>query len=316
METNVFHMSVQGYNHIKHNKTCQDASISYLDDQMSIAIICDGHGGDDYMRSDQGSKLAANIALECIKKFVQNTDIDSLIANKKDSIDQLKSTIIAEWRQAVEKHEEMNSFRISELEKVSQKSWSRYLKKERIHRAYVTTLIAVVLTKDYWIGMQIGDGRCVAMTPDGEFKQPVPIDSKCFLNATTSMCDSDAIQSFHHFFSEKLPIAVFVGSDGVEDSFQNDEQLHNLYKTIIYSFATNEFDKAKEDLYNYLPRLSEKGSGDDISISGILDISMLKELNFVKDYNIEEEKAKVAKKIEDVSVENKKEVEVSQNNNL
>lgn len=159
------------------------------------------------------------------------------------------------------------------------------------------------------MGIQIGDGRCVVVSPEGEFRQVVPVDSKCFLNATTSMCDSDAIQSFYLFFSENLPVAVFVGSDGVEDSFQNDDQLHNLYKTIIYSFTENELEKAKEELYNYLLGLSEKGSGDDISISGILNISQLAKLNFIKEYNIEVEKAKIGKNGEEVekveSVENK-----------
>lgn len=294
MNTNAFHMSVQGANHIKHNKICQDASTSYVDEKMAIAIICDGHGGDDYMRSDIGSDTAARVGLANIKEFIESVSLDDLLTHKDQYLHQLKASIIAKWREEIERHARANMFRLEELEKVSEKARGRYEKFERIHSAYGTTFIAAAVTPDYWFGMQIGDGRCVAVNQAGEFKQPVPVDEKCFLNATTSICDSDALNSFHHFFSRKLPIAVFVGSDGVDDSFKNDEQLYQLYKAVSYSFATTDFDTAKNDLYGYLPKFSEKGSGDDVSIAAVLDIEALREADFIKSFSVEEEKKKIA----------------------
>ncbi len=46
---------------------------------------------------------------------------------------------------------------------------------------------------------------------------------------------------------------------------------NNLYKTVLYSFASSDFDSAVTDLSDYLPRLSAKGSGDDVSIAAVLD---------------------------------------------
>ena len=114
-----------------------------------------------------------------------------------------------------------------------------------------------------------------------------------FRSATTSICDSDALERFRHFYSEKLPAAVFVGSDGIDDCFSNNEQLHNLYKTILYSFGTSEFESAKNDLKDYLPRLSAKGSGDDVSIAAMFDFDIVPELEVVKDFDREKEKARV-----------------------
>lgn len=293
MNTKVFHMSIQGFSHIKNDKICQDDSISYQDEDMSIAIVCDGHGGDDYVRSDIGSTLAATVALESIKQFAHTMCVDDLFKDKDTILQQLKSSIIANWRNAVEEHAKNHPFGQEELEKISEKAKKKYAN-GRVHSAYGTTLIAVLITKEYWIGLQIGDGRCVAINPAGEFKQPVPVDDKCFLNATTSICDSDAINSFHHFCSRKLPIAVFVGTDGVEDSFKNDDQLHHLYRAICYGFVTTDFEKAKNDLYAYLPNLSKKGSGDDISISAILNIKALETAEIVTTFNVEKEKARIA----------------------
>ena len=91
-----------------------------------------------------------------------------------------------------------------------------------------------------------------------------------------------------------LPIsAVFVGSDGIDDCFNNNEQLYNLYKTVLYSFVTTDFKEACEGLADYLPRLSAKGSGDDVSIAALLDMDSISELSIVKDYDKSKEKAKL-----------------------
>ena len=107
------------------------------------------------------------------------------------------------------------------------------------------------------------------------------------------MCDTDALNRFRSFYSEKLPVAVFVGSDGIDDCFSTEQQLYNLYKTVLYSFATSDFDAAVDDLSDYLPRLSAKGSGDDVSVAAVLDLDMIGEISVVKEFDKEKEKARV-----------------------
>jgi serine/threonine protein phosphatase PrpC len=55
MHAKSFNISVQGASHIKKNKECQDASRSYYNNDIAIAVVCDGHGGSDYVRSAVGS---------------------------------------------------------------------------------------------------------------------------------------------------------------------------------------------------------------------------------------------------------------------
>lgn len=293
MNAKSFNMSVQGSSHIKKNKECQDSSISYSDDNIAIAIVCDGHGGDDYMRSGVGSMFACNAAEANIKSFLENTGKEKFLSEPIKLLNNLKASIINAWNQLIYKHYEENPFTEAELSGVSEKARKKYVYDGRVESAYGTTLIAVAMTHEYWFGLHIGDGKCVAINPEGKFVQPIPWDSKCFLNSTTSICDSDALGSFRHFYSEKLPVAVFVGSDGIDDCFSNNEQLHNLYKTILYSFGTSDFDEALDGLKDYLPRLSAKGSGDDVSIAAILDYDLLPELAVVKDFDREKEKARV-----------------------
>ena len=72
MNVKSFNLSVQGASHIKKNKECQDASESYFDENVAVAIVCDGHGGNDYIRSATGSKYAATVALNNIKNFLES----------------------------------------------------------------------------------------------------------------------------------------------------------------------------------------------------------------------------------------------------
>lgn len=296
MQTKSFHLSAQGASHIKKNKECQDASDSYYDENCAIAIVCDGHGGNDYVRSASGSAFACKAAKECLLLFIENVNKEEMSRHHNQLIHNLEASIISLWNEKVYDHYETHPFTEEEIALLSERAKRKYLDEKRIVSAYGTTLIAVVTTPDYWFGIHIGDGKCVAVNPEGKFLEPIPWDENCFLNATTSICDSDALNRFRYFYSEKLPVAVFVGSDGIDDCFCSEDQLHNLYKTVLYSFATTDFDEAISGLREYLPRLSAKGSGDDVSVAAVLDLDSIGEIEAVKSFDKEKEKARVEEK--------------------
>lgn len=280
-----FNITAQGANHIKKNKICQDSSKSYDYDERVFAIVCDGHGGDDYVRSDIGSSEAASIAGSCIGEFIDTVlkkyDIGYLQRHYEEILRVLSSSIISKWRSAVEGHCRSNPFTEEEMAKISDRARIKY-SKGNIASAYGTTLIAVAFTEEYWFGIKIGDGKCVALSKDGEYYMPIPDDGICFLNSTTSICDKNAIDNFRYAFSTEKPAAVFVGTDGIDDCFNKDEQLFNLYRTILYSFATSNFDQAVIELSDYLPRLSAKGSGDDVSIAAIIDFDVIGNMSEIR----------------------------------
>lgn len=285
-----FHLSVQGAGHIRRNKECQDASASRCCDQYSMAVVCDGHGGDDYIRSALGAQFACAAAESSIQSFLQTMEPERFLTQKTKQdarLRQLEASIINAWNKAVAEHYREHPLSAAETSCLSERAKKRYLEDGQIESAYGTTLIAAAMTPEYWFGLQIGDGKCVVIDKSGTFTQPVPWDEQCFLNATTSICDSNALQNFRHFFSGELPAAIFLGSDGVDDCFSTEQQLNHLYQTITYSFATSSFDCAVSGLEDYLPRLSAKGSSDDVSISAILDLDAISELAFMEEYSAE-----------------------------
>ena len=66
---NVFNKSIRGASHLANGKPCQDYSISFNDNGVQILVVCDGHGGETYFRSDIGAKLAAEVTLDILKGF-------------------------------------------------------------------------------------------------------------------------------------------------------------------------------------------------------------------------------------------------------
>jgi len=81
----VFNKSVRGASHIASEKPCQDYSISYDECGITIAVVCDGHGGNTYFRSDIGAKIAAEITLDQLRGFAQSIPSEMFL-NKDFSI--------------------------------------------------------------------------------------------------------------------------------------------------------------------------------------------------------------------------------------
>ena len=267
-----FAHSVQGYNHIKANKVCQDASGECYFEDVSIIAVADGHGSDNYIRTDRGSKFAVSAALTAIKAFVQEARENHLpaIPNSEAELVQVSKNILARWYTQVENDVACEPFQSEELAKVSDKYKQRYASGQYNAKAYGTTLIAVCMTSEGWFGIHIGDGKCVELLENGTLCEPIPWDEACEQNITTSICDSDAIEEFRYVIQKDFPAALFIGSDGIDDSYSSEMELHELYRNIFIVFAEHGAEVGSNEVRDYLPKITRRGSGDDVSIAGII----------------------------------------------
>ena len=83
----IFHFC-PGESHKSTNKPCQDCAYAEDSEQLSMAIVSDGHGGERYFRSQIGSKIAVDVTKEAIKFFVERTvlgDAYNVVVNHKPS---------------------------------------------------------------------------------------------------------------------------------------------------------------------------------------------------------------------------------------
>lgn len=269
--------SCTGASHIKNNTVCQDASASLNTKWYSMAVVCDGHGGEDYFRSDRGSKMAVDAFCSCVtdKAFVKRFDKIESESELPDLISQLIKSIIFRWNMAVESDLKADPVTEDEMQGISDKARRRYALGENLQAIYGTTLIGFVCGKRWCFGVQIGDGKCVVANKWEQMLQPIPWDDTCFLNVTTSLSDENAYEEFRYWYAQNLdrdfPIAVFLGTDGIDDSFAGEEKLHDFYKLILNNLAKSKTMQPLEELREYLPTLSLQGSNDDISFGMIFD---------------------------------------------
>lgn len=292
--------SCQGESHIATGKVCQDYSYSNAyKNGNAIAIVCDGHGGKRYFRSDIGAKIAAEVTEHKVKTFIEevglsllksepftqhgtiseqitNQDFDKT-SNIERAFRQLFGSIIYEWNSEILAHAKLNP--ISELEKEGlEERWiTEFEKNENLEKVYGCTLIVYAYTPEFWLAFQIGDGKCFACNSAGNWSEPIPWDERCFLNKTTSICDSGAIDEFRYCYEGDghFPIAVILGSDGIDDSFGSEENQANFYVQILKSISKSGLDATLSEIQTTLPQLSKIGSQDDMSIAMIFDSDMV-----------------------------------------
>lgn len=338
-----FSKTVIGASHISSNKPCQDYSIAETVPDYSIIIVSDGHGSDTYVRSNVGSKIAATIAKRktieflstlyslselkenaifvgpkpnsttakaYVHKVVQKAseqlqqDIkyyESVegIENADEIIRSFFDSIHQEWLKEITEDSRNNPFTEIERKKLGGNS---------IVKAYGCTLICCIETKDFYFAYQIGDGKCYISSVENEWTQPIPWDCNCFLNITTSLCieDQPIPNLFRYAFNSKdcLPTVVFIGSDGVDGSYDTEKVLELDYASIVDACvnSTNVSDFEGIDLADFLTKKSQDGSKDDMSLCGIVErnnIEMWLELNKLKRkvYLEETKGAKIKKEI-------------------
>jgi serine/threonine protein phosphatase PrpC len=141
-----------------------------------------------------------------------------------------------------------------------------------IFKIYGATFVLAAISERISFVLQTGDSPCLVFSGDGTCKvPPETINPDCEMGYTTSLSDSNAINNFRYYWAEEPPKAIFVCSDGVKDSYSEED---------FYSFGTallKEFEKDREAAMDFvrdwLPKLSERGSGDDMSIAGVYTVA-------------------------------------------
>lgn len=291
-----FAFTCQGESHKATNKPCQDYSYSSVEGGVAIAVVCDGHGGERYFRSDVGSRLCVEITVEAIRQFVVNVD-ETLFVGKPDTrrktiaemegeklsntdnaLRQLFSSIIVKWNQEIEAYTNEHPVTDEEKSKVPERYIEAFLNGQSLEKTYGCTLMAYVQTPKYWFAFHIGDGKCVSFHNEAVlWREPIEWDERCFLNKTTSICDSDALSEFRYTYcgDGTFPVAVYLGSDGMDDSFGPMENLVEFYMQVSKMLAKNNDEEAKKSIMETLPVLSKRGSQDDMSLAYVYDESRL-----------------------------------------
>lgn len=276
-------ISIRGFSHIQANKECQDNSLSWQTESYAAVIVCDGHGGEKYIRSADGSAIACAMGKRAIDEFMQsvytkktlsNTYVSELNTNNCDKLlSQLERSIIHSWNEEVISNYTEIPLDTDEKWEALSDSDKKALQRSPV-KAYGTTFIASVITKSFCFIIKLGDGNANLILDDMSVFSPDELaDDMLQFNVTTSMCNSDADVMFRHYFSnitfgeDKHIVGVLLSSDGVINCFRAEEAYHSFVENVYYAYGEETIENARNELEGALNVFSERGSGDDLSIA-------------------------------------------------
>lgn len=269
----VINSHMKGASHVAKGLDCEDYSDVYLDDKIAIAVISDGHGDKNCFRSAKGAFYACKSAISTVTEL---EDYGELKGSPDRVITELEKNIVLRWNESVLNDVQENPIQDSELEGLNEDAVSMLREGRRLQKIYGCTLIMACILDDFWFGIQVGDGKCVCVYENGLYSQPIPWDNVgCVGNRSTSICDSKAFENFRYVYGTDIPTAAFVASDGVDESF-DENGLNKCYYSLAVWSKTLSDEELTTNFDKLLDRISNGGSGDDVSISGI--VSMQKEV--------------------------------------
>ncbi len=266
--------SVIGPTHIAKGMPNQDAIGSFIttDDRVAILAVADGHGSERCVKSDIGSKLAVSVAIKQLKETVShlNDRIDFRCASKKDlritsAIRSIKQEIPIEicrnWREQVDQHHRQDELSTA----------VDYL-------VYGTTLLAVAITSDFAILLQIGDGDILVVDSNQMVESPLKREELKIGDDTNSLCQRNAEKYFSVEFlrfatDADRPSAFLLTTDGFANAFKDRQ---SLYKSAVDFEGLLRSESGLETLDAHLRSwLQEYAtfSGDDTTLGMLFPVS-------------------------------------------
>jgi serine/threonine protein phosphatase PrpC len=262
-----FGKSVRGREHRLSGLPNQDALRIYIgkDNNPVIIALADGHGSPVHFRSEVGSKMAVDTAVDILSS-VRETD---KVPNK---ISKYPTLITREWNSRVLLDHKNKKFSSDELgalyDEVKNESFVDYVRLDP-KIGYGTTLIVVASYGDSMLYLQIGDGDILVVDDTGNVRKPLRDDVQFSRYQTKSLCTHGASDDFRIAVEKNNganPVLVLASTDGYSNSFKSYQEFFKVgiaYLDLIRILGCDFLEDILEDL---LCKTSSHGSGDDITV--------------------------------------------------
>lgn len=250
--------------------------------QHLILSVADGHGDSLCFRSRFGAWIAIWSAEQVFRSIlISLQDEPSLLLVKREVEESLPKDIVRRWRKRVEKLLQLHPLLSSDFEKLDKQLGTAKTQRLRENHllAYGTTIISVLVTNQFIVFVQLGDGDIITVSDDCFVSRPLLPDDRLFANATTSICQLDAWNNFRVRFQVVSadippPSMILVSTDGYSNSFPDEVEFQKVGQDLYHILKTNGISAGWQIIQNnimtWLSEISCKGSGDDVTQGIIL----------------------------------------------
>ena len=270
--------SVRGAAHLRANLPNQDAVKVMLSDGdlPAVLAVSDGHGSAKCFRSQEGSRIAVDVAIDQLQDFARSIQADELSpsAVQQTVKESLPKAMVRRWRECVAEHYEQHPLladEISHLDEATKSSVKSFLHSDGPFLGYGATLVTALLTPAYFICLQLGDGELLAVSSKtGRPEQPLETDEYLIANETTSLCQENAWSKFRWRCQQLLgspPPLVLLATDGYANSFATPDGFRQVAADLHSLLYRDGVEKISGSLPGWLEESSQQGSGDDATVA-------------------------------------------------
>jgi len=272
----VLAQSVRGAAHCRMGRPNQDAIESSMGPGAGpplIVAVSDGHGSPKSFRSERGARFAVTIALKEARRLVDNFP-GTPSAIKRATERKFPLSLVRAWEASVLQdiaNEPFTSDDQSRLvDQAGPSAWRAVADSPLI--AYGATLLLGVVTTEFLLLVQVGDGDIVTVSGAGCAERPLGTDPRLFAGETTSLCLKDAA---HSFCVQCLPLRdirpalVLLSTDGYANSYREDAGFLKVGPDLLDMIREDGIEAVRRDLAGWLDEVSRYGSGDDTTLGAL-----------------------------------------------
>lgn len=204
----------RGRGHIETETVCQDyCLVENISDDVLVIAVADGHGGEAYVKSDIGARLACKTLADSVKNMF-NSKLPSLPGDVWIEViktKEFKIKYINLWKEAV----------LQDYEKCAGKEQESI--PGNIIKQYGTTILFAIVTKEYLALGQLGDGAILMFNNDNQcqlFKRhDIKINSQ-----TSSLASVRAEYAFViNVFRREMFGNILISTDGIYDKLDKED---------------------------------------------------------------------------------------------
>jgi hypothetical protein len=263
--------SVLGASHRRKGTENQD-HIKYHDERgRAIVALADGHGSAKSFRSAVGSEFAVTVSYGFAWELLRAAPGggDRFLSFVKDQVEtDIPRRIAHGWTRQVDEHLEQNPFTEQELAVLEEQDGpeSRRRVEQDGRLAYGSTLITAIALESFAVFWQIGDGDVLTVSSNREVSRPVPKDARLIANETTSLCSPNAWRMFRYAILGTPAPMIMLSTDGFANSFLDDGGFFKFGSDVSDIVVEQGLAKVAAYLPDWLAEITERGSGDDISL--------------------------------------------------
>jgi hypothetical protein len=247
-----------------------------------VAAVADGHGAPQSFRSDRGAGFAVAAAEHVLKHVLTNAVKEAQDAGPFDHarLSRVHESIRNYWLlrlhtfwkrlvQADLKRSPITVHERGELLREEGEAAFREVRDNPLY-AYGATLLAVGVSAELMVYLQLGDGDIVNVAPDGTATRPVPADPTLAGDATWSLCLPDAPRRTRVVVARNDPAGpamVMLSTDGYANSYRGDADFLKVASGYASKIRSHGIDSVAAQLPTWLRDTTRDGSGDDITVA-------------------------------------------------